>query len=402
MDLHTGTPYWPIRDGRLAAYPRLAQDLTVEVAIIGGGITGALAAYELTSAGAEVALFERREIATGSSAATTGLLMCETDTSLDELARHFGADRAARAYEAGLEAIDRIEDLCVTLGDQCGFARRPSMYLASSWRHVGRLKREFGAQRACGFDGEWLSRKDIRRHYSFSAPAAIRGHAAEVDCYRLTKRLIADAHARGARIYEHSAVTRLQTTPGGVEIHVNGAHAVRALRAVCASGYELAEELDRPAGRLTSTWVLVTEPLDDFAGWSDRCVIWDTNRPYFYVRSTDDGRLMAGGEDEPWAETHRSRLRFPAKTERLLKRARRWVPQLDLKPAYAWAGTFATTDDGLPFIGTLNEHPNLWFSLGYGGNGITFSVVAATLLRDHYLGRHNPDAELFGFNRRKV
>jgi glycine/D-amino acid oxidase-like deaminating enzyme len=74
-------------------------------------------------------------------------------------------------------------------------------------------------------------------------------------------------------------------------------------------------------------------------------------------------------------------------------------PHLDIEPVYAWAGTFATTDDGLPFIGPHDDYPRLWFALGYGGSGITFGAIASDLLRDALTGRENPDAGLFAFDR---
>jgi glycine/D-amino acid oxidase-like deaminating enzyme len=73
-----------------------------------------------------------------------------------------------------------------------------------------------------------------------------------------------------------------------------------------------------------------------------------------------------------------------------------------LEEAYAWAGTFATTEDGLPYIGELATHPGVWMALGYGGNGITFAVIAARLIRDAFAGHANADANLFGLPRRPL
>jgi glycine/D-amino acid oxidase-like deaminating enzyme len=62
---------------------------------------------------------------------------------------------------------------------------------------------------------------------------------------------------------------------------------------------------------------------------------------------------------------------------------------------WSWAGTFAQTADGLPYIGVPPEFPNGYVALGYGANGIIFGYVAASLLLDLFLGRGNADAELF-------
>src|SRR2546421_11215606 len=122
MDLRTGVAFWPIRDGLIQSYPPLDSDLTVDVVIIGAGCTGALAAYRLCEAGASVVVLDKRDVASGSTAATTGLLLYETDSSLVELADAIGEEAAVRAWQLGREAIDEIDDLYGVLGERCGFA----------------------------------------------------------------------------------------------------------------------------------------------------------------------------------------------------------------------------------------------------------------------------------------
>jgi glycine/D-amino acid oxidase-like deaminating enzyme len=141
--------------------------------------------------------------------------------------------------------------------------------------------------------------------------------------------------------------------------------------------------------------------MNDFSGWpADHCLIWETADPYLYLRTTEDHRVIIGGYDEPFRDpAERDRL-LGAKTAALQRRFRQLFPRMKLEVAYSWAGTFAKTSDGLPFIGRHPKVPHTWFALGYGGNGITFSLIAAELIRDQILGRENFDAELFGFDRR--
>jgi glycine/D-amino acid oxidase-like deaminating enzyme len=103
--------------------------------------------------------------------------------------------------------------------------------------------------------------------------------------------------------------------------------------------------------------------------------------------------------DEPFTSAARRDRALRPKTRRLLRQFHRYFPRMRIEPAYAWGGTFAVTDDGMPFIGAHPDFPRAWFALGYGGNGITFSVVAAGIIRDLCLGRANADAGLFCFGR---
>src|SRR5437016_1281511 len=113
MDLHTGTPFWPLRDGLPATYPALHEDLSADLAVIGAGITGALVADRFSRAGIDVVVVDKDDVAGGSSAATSGLLLYDTDSSFAQLTARMGETTAARVYRLGLEAIDTIEQRCL-------------------------------------------------------------------------------------------------------------------------------------------------------------------------------------------------------------------------------------------------------------------------------------------------
>ncbi len=399
-DLHSGTPFWPVRDGLPATYPSLRADAVADVVVLGAGVTGALVALELSRSGMDVLVIDRADAASGSSAATTGLLLYDTDTSLRELTAVVGQRGAERVYHMGRDAVSTIESLVAGFTHPCGFTRRPSLYLASRRWDVRRLREEHDARLASGLQVTWLSRRDLETQYSFSAAAAIRSaDTAEIDCYRFTHEVLAAACRRGARVHDRTAVRTIETRDDGVELTLERGHRVRGRRLVVATGYDMPFTLPIRPGRLASTWAFVSEPLSRFTGWDDRSLIWETARPYLYLRSTDDGRLLAGGEDEPYPFRHRRSRTLEAKTARLLTRVQGMFPALDIEPAFSWAGTFATTADGLPYVGQLPQFPQTWFALGYGGNGITFSVIASRLIADALRGQPNPDAHLFAFDR---
>jgi glycine/D-amino acid oxidase-like deaminating enzyme len=98
---------------------------------------------------------------------------------------------------------------------------------------------------------------------------------------------------------------------------------------------------------------------------------------------------------------HRNERVLLRKRDRLTRRFRKMFPRIEVEPSYVWGGVFAETRDGLPYIGARDGEPHAWYALGYGANGITFAVIAASILRDAYLGRPNADAELFSFGRER-
>jgi glycine/D-amino acid oxidase-like deaminating enzyme len=400
MDLKSGTPFWPIKDGLLVTYPALKQDLSCDVAIVGGGISGALAAHHLAEAGVDTLVMEKRDIGYGSTSASTSLLQYEVDTHLHELIDMIGERDAVRSYQVCLEALAKAEQLIAGLGDDCGYERKTSLYIASRKRDVRSLKREFETRRRFGFRLDLLDQADIEARFSFSAPAALLSYdAAQLDAYRLTHQLFQQAERFGARIFDRTEMTRYEHCDGGVLLTTDRGCRVRARKLIFATGYESQSYLKRRAGKLKNTYALVSEPLEQFAGWHDQSLIWETARPYIYLRTTSDSRAIIGGLDDSFHSPLKRDRSVERKGKLLAERFRTMFPAIDLEIAYTWAGTFGETKDGLAYIGATDEVPNAYFILGYGGNGVTYSIVAAEIIRDLVLGRPNPDASLFRFDR---
>jgi glycine/D-amino acid oxidase-like deaminating enzyme len=402
MKLLSPSPFWPIRDGLPANYPALEGSASCQVAILGAGISGALAALHLAEAGIDCIVLDRRDVAHGSTAGSTSLLQYEIDEPLHRLAQRYGWDRAARCYRRCRDAIDALEEIVGRLRLDCGFERKQSLLLASQPSHVGRLRREFLCRRKAGFKVAWWSRQKLGSASTLPHPAAILSRdAGQVDVYALAHGLLAAAQRLGARVHDRTEVGRTRFTARGVELDLRGGGRVSARHLVAATGYEADALLPEKVTTLHSTYALVSEPAAGFPGWpSNRCLIWETADPYTYLRTTGDQRIIFGGYDEPFSDPRARDRLLGAKTAALKRRFRQLFPRIPLEVAYSWAGTFGKTVDGLPYIGKHPGVPHTWFALGYGGNGITFSLLAAESIRDQILGRPSPDLELFGFGRR--
>ena len=400
MDLVSGTPWWFLSAGLLRAWPPLDEPVRADVAIIGAGITGALVADALADAGASVVVLDRRDVATGSTAASTGLLQFELDTELADLIPMAGERAAVRAWQMSVEAIDAIGQLATALDCGAGFAPRPSLYIATDRKSSERLQREAEVRQGHGFPSEFLSRTQLCEISSVPAHGAIRSAVGgEVDPYRLTHALLTRAADRGARIHDRTEVTAYEQRPGGVRLGTSRGHPVEADRVVLALGYEIPPMLRADLVALTSTYAMVTEPVASFRGWEGQEMVWEAVRPYTYLRTTSDGRILVGGEDVPFLDPQRRDRLLRSKAKRLSHRLRRMLPEIAAEPAFAWTGTFGETRDGLPYVGESPEFPHGLFALGYGGNGITFGYIAAEILRDLCLGKPNDDAWLYRLDR---
>jgi len=403
MDLVSGTPFWPLRNGLIASYPALAASGECEVAVLGAGITGALVAWQLAEAGVDVVVLDQRDVATGSTAASTCLLQYETDTPLHRLSRLVGERHAVRAYRACRAALGKLAQLDRRLGGGHGFRRTESLQGASRTAHLSSLRRELAARRQHGFDVEWWSRTRLARTSTLPYPAALlTREAAQIDGHRFTHSLLRAAAARGTRVHDRTRVMRRTSARRGVTLHTDHGLRLHARHLVIATGYETAPYLADALTKLVGTYAFATEPCTDYPGWPGDRLIWETARPYSYLRQTDDGRALIGGCDEPTADPRRRTALLRHKTGLLARRFRRLLPRIPCEIACSWAGTFAETPDGLPYIGAHPRVPQTFFALGYGGNGIVFSVIAAELIRDLICEGRSRDAELFRFDRPSV
>jgi glycine/D-amino acid oxidase-like deaminating enzyme len=408
--LRYGLPLWLDRPKIPARkYPRQKGRVTVDVVILGGGITGAICAYLFAEAGVRVALLESKVIGRGSTSASTALLMQEPDRDFSDLAKRFG-HRAAKQIWKSLRLATR--DFARTIRhlklgvelDSCD-----SMYFTLEPRKVLALRREYRARKAAGLPGKWLSANDVFELTGLRAAAAIlTPENAQVDPVCACHGFMAAAARRGAKVFERSQARSVITSKDHVEIET--AHGrIRADYAVVATGYAT-PEFRGLVGRFRKkdTYVLVTRRLPVRLRPRSarlRSMAWDTDRPYHYLRWTGDGRLFVGGEDTVHRTAKGSRTRIARARRRLLRYLARVYPELaGERPEYAWEGLFAETPDGLPYIGPHSRFPRHLFALGYGGNGMTASYLAAKLLLDLYRGalrsRNRPlNADLFAFHR---
>lgn len=401
MDLKSGYPFWAVSNGLMQAFPRLEADHRCDVAVLGGGITGALIADELARHGFDVAVLEQRDIGWGSTAASTALLQYEIDTHLVDLAKRHGEAAAALAYQACADAIDRLQETASAWRD-VGFARNRSLYYASRRRDVRPLEKEYEARRRHGLDVELLSEDRVREDYGFDAPAALLStQAARVDPYRLTHRLLQRLQKQGTSIFDRTRIADITATSRGATLRTDTGLQVRASHLVVAAGYASQHWLTQRVARNRSSYAVISDPLSaGELGFFADTLLWETARPYLYARSTSDHRLLLGGEDDAVDIPAKRDARVEKKAHTLLKRLHGLFPGLAITPAFSWAGTFAETEDGLPFFGPHPQWgPRVHFAMAYGGNGITYSMLGAGLLRALIERRRHRLWPLFSFQR---
>ncbi len=399
MNLKSGLPFWLIQSGLPYNYPKLEASVKTEILIIGGGISGALTAYHLARAGIECVVVDAREIAMGSTCASTSLLQYELDMPLHKLANTIGINNAVRAYKLCSEAVEKLKNISKQIGLE-EFKTKKSLFFAAKKSDVKLLKDEYEIKKKNKFKIHFLEEKEIKKRFNFSAPAAILSDtAAETNAYQFTHQLHQYSLKKGIRIFERTEIKKIDHLKNGVSATTTNGHAIKAKKIVYATGYEALSQIDKKIATLYSTYAIVSEKIDDMNWWNAEVLLWNTADPYLYMRSINGNRILVGGRDESFYSPEKRDKLIEKKSAMLAKDFIKLFPGKVITPQFKWTGSFAVTKDSMPFIGEYHKKPNSYFSLGYGGNGIIFSLLAAEIICDLITGKKNEDAHIFSFDR---
>jgi len=400
MKLSSGYPYSLIKNGLPYSYPKLEKDISTDVLILGGGISGALTAHYLVQEGIDCTLIDARTIGLGSTCASTSLLQYEIDTALHQLIQMIGTKAAVRSYKLGESAISKLETLAARTGIK-DFESKKSLYNAVYKKDVEFLKQEFKARKKYGFKVRYLDGEAVLKEFDFESHGGILSEtAATIDSYLFTHFLLQFNLKRGLKVFDRSLASTIKHNRTNVQIKTANKFTIKAKKLVYATGYEVVDFISKPIVKLTSTYAIASESLNSPQEFGKNdTVIWNTGNPYLYMRTTKDNRIIIGGRDEEFFSHIKRDKLSPHKTKQLQNDFKKMFPHIPFKAEFSWAGVFGSTKDGLPYIGAYKKIPNSFFALGFGGNGITFSQVAGEIIASLIKGKKNKDAELFSFER---
>ncbi|CAD0008042.1 NAD(P)/FAD-dependent oxidoreductase [Flavobacterium chungangense] len=399
MKLRSTESFWPLKHAMDTSYPSIDSDINTQVLIIGGGITGALIAYKLINEGKKVVLVDRRDIANGSTAASTALLQYEIDVPLHELINLRGVACAVDSYKNGKKAIFDLRSIIDDIKSDCQFEFKKSIYFCSFKKDLPFLKNEFIARKKYGFDVNWLERWDLEK-FGLNALAAIESNTAAVlDPYRFAHDLFVYCRENGMKIFDRTNITSTKDLNGKMIAQTENKYNIVADHIIHCSGYESTETLTEKVVNLKSTYVIASESIPNLSSIFKNAVFWDTSKPYLYFRSTTDNRIIMGGGDEDFKDPKKRDKFLPKKEKFLLNKFQKKFPRINFKIDYSWAGTFGETKDGLPYFGKPDPDKNEHYILGFGGNGITFSIMAMNSIMDSIKDKENPDLEYYRFGR---
>lgn len=354
---------------------------------------GAMLAERLASTGRSVALFDRRPPGYGSTAASTALVMWAADVPLSHLAEEIGLEAATQWWRRVYRAVQDLGTLIRTSGLDCEHRPSPELYLAGDLLNENGLRQEAAVRQAAGLPSEFLDAATVGSRFGIAARAALLSQGTfSVDPVKLTLSLLARAAANKASVSYHVDVVGVEEAGDYQTLALSNGPSIRARHVVLATGYERSPFLPA-AFSLGSSYAIATAagvaPL-----WREEVMIWEASESYLYTRTTADGRIIAGGEDEEFIDPERRDALIAQKSDALRQKLGALTqsqPQVDK----AWAATFGSSPDGLPALGRVRGRKNLWLAAGFGGNGVSFAALGASIMGADINGSPDPVAQVF-------
>jgi glycine/D-amino acid oxidase-like deaminating enzyme len=392
-----GRPLWFDTDDDGTVRPALHADTAVDVAVVGGGYTGLWTAHALLSAdpSLRVLVIERESVGAGASGRNGGWCDGMVAAGFERLATAGGTDRALAMTRELHRTVDEVGRVAAAEGIECHFAKSGTVTLARNGGQLARLRSEVIAAHGHGLSTDDIRMLDVDETRALVDATSVQGglfwtHCAAIHPYRLVRGLARAVEARGGRIVEGTAVTRIdpraaRTSHGTVRADV----VVRAVEGYTPGLHDHHRTLAPISSMMIATEPLSTEQWDRI-GLHRRELLNDARHVVIYAQRTADDRLAFGGRGAGYrfgSEVDAGPRRPGATHDRIHRTMVELFPSLaDVDVTHRWGGVLGVPRDWYPSVG-LDRGAGIAWAGGYVGEGVAAANLAGRTLADLILGR---------------
>lgn len=369
----------------------LAETLSCDVAIVGGGFTGLSTAYYLKryKPDLEVALIEAGVVGHGASGRNGGFVMPLIGWDLLYTVEKLGDNAAREAYRLMYRAVDHVKRLVSEQAIDCDLEATGYLLLNTCAMRTRRARREHEAAKRLGFDHEWLEGGALEDHLRSDRfkSGIFDPHPCVINPAKLAGGMKRLAESMGVRIYEQSPLMELiPGKPAHLRTEQGGLRAHQVLLAL--NGYSGSLGFMRSRIMPVHTYIVLTEPLAadrlDASGWGKHRTSLESARNFIhYFRLTADNRILFGGEDAQLYYGGRYYDRDDEVFKALKDRFHDYFPALrGVKFTHEWGGVLGVSLDMFP---TFGQEDNVFYAGSYSGHGVALSNYAGAILAPRML-----------------
>ncbi|MDE1996945.1 MAG: FAD-binding oxidoreductase, partial [Rhizobiaceae bacterium] len=297
--LRNNTSLWAASSAISVATRKHPRRTFYDVIVVGAGISGALMAHALSANGLSVLVVDRRRPIRGSTLASTAMIQHEIDVPLHRLTKMIGLQKAQRVWQRSARAVEQLASLVSDLELECGFERKRTLFLAGDAYGARALRAEVQARRTADVDSAFIDPATLRTAFGINRTGAIESNiSASANPARMTAGIFRHIQKAGVEVVMGLEVKDVRSTADQVVLASSIGEMIAAKHVVFCTGYEFLTCLQNKNHSLISTWALASKPHLNRPEWLDSYLVWEGAEPYLYFRSTPDGRVVLGGEDE--------------------------------------------------------------------------------------------------------
>lgn len=379
--------YWLETAPPPAPAPPPSGDLTVDVAVVGGGIAGLSTAWELVRQGREVAVLEADRVAAGVTGRTTAKLTAQHTLIYDQLRRTRGPEDARLYARSQSEAIEHAAGLVDELGIDCEWEEAAALTYAEDPRHVAELRAEAEAAREAGLPAEFVTGTDL----PFAVAGAVRvSGQAQFHPRKYLLALTEDLRRRGGTVYEDTRVVGL-TEGAPCVLRTDAGVSVRAREVVVATHYPIFDRALLFTRLSPRRELVVAATIDEDRAPRDMYITPERNTRSVRSAPYGDGKrllIVTGEHFTPGA----------ADVEERFARLSAWADDrfTGLTFTHRWATQDNDSTDSVPLVGPLHHGSrHTYVATGFGGWGLSGGIMAGRLLSELVNGRPVPWSGLY-------
>jgi glycine/D-amino acid oxidase-like deaminating enzyme len=387
----------------------LTSSINSDIAIIGGGFTGLASAYHLRQEfpNKRIVLLESAYCGYGASGRNGGQAIPMHPLGFS-IFKEKGAEAAKKFYDLNSQGLSLIKELVGKHGISCDLEESGIMMLAMSEQDLAGMEETDQAARAMGINSRVLDRKEIQReirsdryHGALNLP-----YGAIINPAKLARGMKKAVESMGVEVFERTRVISVDPGPT-VRINTEEGEVSAPVLVLAANGYSAKLGFFKNRFLPLCDYVIATEPLSperlNSIGWAGRQLLWDSRVEFDYFRLTTDNRIVFGGELAPYFYGGKlSSGNYKPSLKMLEQGLFTTFPQLSgLKITHRWGGTMAFTLDEAPFMGVTGPHKNVFYSMGYSGEGVVLSQLGGKIISQLCAG-HDTDLTRLPFVNRRV
>ena len=384
-------PYW--REVTLPPFEKLTKDLTVDIAIVGGGITGITAGYLLRKEGLKVAILEAGTILNGTTGHTTAKITAQHGLIYDELIQHFGEEKAKLYYQSADRALQFIKKTIQEKSIDCDFSEEDAFIYSITDEYANKIQKEADAYQTLGINGS------LQTSIPFDIPiknALMMKGQAQFHPLKYLKQLVLDFIEAGGLIFEQTTATDVEDGDDPKIITREG-HRVSCKYVISGSHFPFFDGMGLYFTRMYAerSYIIGIKSKKPYPGGMYISAD-DPTRSLRYTPVNGEPLVLIGGENHKTGQGPDTMLHYLA-LEAFAEKT------LGIEEySYRWSAQDLITLDKVPYIGPVTaDKPNILVATGYRKWGMTNGTTAAMLLTDIILEKENPYRDLFSPSRFK-